>query len=123
MQIVTTVILVLSASQICELLHMGAIAVGVFRVTLFGACLLVMFLAMLTALFYFDDRRGTLLCTAIFFFTNMAQSLATLLYGHEAWYGVGFVVASAVAVLAATLRVNHSQRHLEQRILTARQIA
>ena len=123
-QIVTTVILVLSASQICELLHMGAIAVGVFRVTLFGACLLVMFLAMLTALFYFDDRRGTLLCTAIFFFTRRRSlSLATLLYGHEAWYGFGFVVASAVAVLAATLRVNYSQRHLEQRILTAPQIA
>ena len=117
-QIVTTVILVLSAEQICKMLHMSALAVGIFQVTLFGACLLVMFLAMLTALFYFDDRKGTLICTGIFFLTNAALSLATLLNHQEAWYGFGFVVASAVAVLAATLRVNHSQEHLEHRILT-----
>ncbi len=122
-QVVTTVILVLAADQICGLLHMSAIAVGIFQVTLFGACLLVMFLAMLTALFYFDDRRGVLICTAIFFLTNATLSLATLLYGHEAWYGFGFVTASAVAVLAATLRVNHSQEHLEHRILTVQRAA
>lgn len=118
-QALTTAILLLAAERICSLLHMGAIAVGIFQVTLFGACLLVVFLAMLTALFYFDDRRGTLLCTAVFFLTNAGVSLATLLYGREAWYGFGFVIASAVAVLAATLRVNRSQRQLEHRILTA----
>ena len=77
-----------------------------------------MFLAMLTALFYFDDRKGTLICTAVFFLTNASLSLATLLYHHEALYGIGFVIASAAAVLVATLRVNSSQRHLEHRILT-----
>lgn len=54
----------------------------------------------------------------MFFLTNTVLSLATLFYGREAWYGFGFVIASAVAVLAATLRVNHSQQHLEHRILT-----
>ena len=122
-QIATTIILLLGADQICNLLQMGAVAAGIFRVTLFGACLLVMFLALLTALFYFDDRIGTLICTAIFFLTNATLSLATLIYGREAWYGFGFVIASAIAVIAATLRVNHSQQHLEQRILTAPQTA
>ncbi|MGI9243667.1 MAG: exopolysaccharide Pel transporter PelG [Verrucomicrobiales bacterium] len=122
-QVVTTVILVLCADQICGWLHMGAVAAGVFQVTLFGACLLVMFLAMLTALFYFDDRRGVLICTGIFFLTNATLSLATLVFGREAWYGFGFVVASAVAVLAATIRVNYSQQRLEQRILTMPQAA
>ena len=117
-QVVTTAVLVVYAEKICHLLHMDSITVSVFQKALIGACLLVLFLAMLTALFYFDDRKGTLICTGVFFFTNATLSFATLIYRHEAWYGFGFVIASALAVLVATLRVNSSQHHLEHRILT-----
>ena len=85
------------------------------RVTLVGSFFLVMFLALLTVLFYFDDRKGALGAAALFFLTNGLVTLVTLLSG-AAYFGVGFVLASAAAFAFTALRANHLLENLEYRI-------
>jgi uncharacterized membrane protein len=85
---------------------------GIFRITLFGTLLLVVFLSMLTVLFYFDDRRGALLCSSVFLLANAGLSIVTL-QQNEAWYGFGFVLATGAALFIAATRVNHRIDDLE----------
>ena len=86
-------------------LGIGALQLGIFQVTLLGSMLLILFLSMLTVLFYLDDRRGAMIAAAVFGIGNGLLSLATLL-ANEAWYGFGFVVATGAATHLAAIRVN-----------------
>ena len=101
----TTVLLLISSRPIGKFLSIGALQVGIFQVTLVGAFLLILFLSMLTVLFYFDDRRGAMWSALAFGVGNFILTLASLL-ANEAWYGFGFVLAAATAVLIASARIN-----------------
>lgn len=109
---ITTLLLVASAGKLTQWFHVSFVQLGIFRITLFGAFMLMAFLAMLTVLFYFNDRRGALICTAVFLVSNGVLSAITMLR-NEAWYGFGFVVASSVALLIAATRVNNRLDDLE----------
>ena len=108
----TTGILVISADQLAAWFHIGYVQTGIFRITLFGTLLLVVFLSMLTVLFYFDDRRGALLCSSVFLLANAGLRIVTL-QQNEAWYGFGFVLATGAALFIAATRVNHRIDDLE----------
>jgi uncharacterized membrane protein len=109
---ITTIILVASAGKLTEWFHVSFVQLGIFRITLFGAFMLMAFLAMLTVLFYFNDRRGALICSTVFLVANGVLSAITIL-NNEAWYGFGFVVASSLALLIAAARVNKRLEDLE----------
>ena len=109
---ITTALLVIYANELTSWFHVSFIQVGIFRITLFGTFLLVMFLAMLTVLFYFNDRKGALLCSFVFLLSNGLLSAITVMQ-NEAWYGFGFVVASGLALFIAAARVNSRLDHLE----------
>ncbi len=108
----TTTILVIFADQLAAWFHIGFVQTGIFRITLFGALLLVVFLSMLTVLFYFDDRRGALISSFVFLMANASLSVVTL-FQDESWYGFGFVVATGLALFIAATRVNHRIDDLE----------
>ena len=109
---ITTLLMVLYAHELARYFQVSFVQLGILRITLFRGFLLVIFLAMLTVLFYFNDRRGALLCSFAFLAANGSLSYLTLVQ-NEAWYGFGFVVASALALFIATLRVNSRLDHLE----------
>ena len=109
---VTTALLVIYANDLTAWFNVSHVQTGIFRITLFGTFLLVMFLAMLTVLFYFNDRRGALLCAFVFLLANGLLSAATIVQ-NEAWYGFGFVVAAGLALFIAAARVNSRLDHLE----------
>lgn len=109
---VATGVLVLYAHELSAFFHVSFVQIGIFRITLFGTFLLVVFLAMLTVLFYFNDRKGALLCAAVFALANGVLSAATVMQ-NEAWYGFGFVVAAGLALFIAAIRVNNRLDHLE----------
>jgi uncharacterized membrane protein len=113
-----TTVLVVFADHLAGWFQIGFVQAGIFRITLFGALLLVVFLSTLTVLFYFDDRKGALLCSFVFLVANASLSVVTLLQ-NEAWYGFGFVVATALALFIAALRVNQRIEQLEYRTLCA----
>ena len=116
---VTTALLVVAAGHLASWFHVSHIQIGIFRITLFGAFLLMAFLAMLTVLFYFNDRRGALLSSFVFLVANGSLSLLTVLE-NEAWYGFGFVVASGLGLFIAATRVNQRLADLEYHTFTAR---
>ena len=112
-QLFTTTFLVAFARPIAEAFGIGATQAGIFQVTLFGAFLLVCFLSMLTALFYFDDQKGALLASATFAITNAALGYLTTKI-NEAWYGFGFVVAAGLGVVIVAHRLNSRVARLEE---------
>jgi polysaccharide biosynthesis protein PelG len=112
-QLFTTTFLVAFARPIAEAFGIGATQAGIFQVTLFGAFLLVCFLSMLTALFYFDDQRGALMASAVFAITNAGLGYLTIRI-DEAWYGYGFVVAAGLGVMIVASRLNSRVARLEE---------
>jgi uncharacterized membrane protein len=117
---IVTAFLVVFADHIPAIMSISAIQLGIFRVTLFGAFLLVIFLSLLTILFYFDDRKGALWCTSAFVVANIVGSWATL-QANEAWYGFGFVIAAGLAMVIAGWRVNSRLARLEYHVFTSSQ--
>jgi uncharacterized membrane protein len=118
-QAITTLLVVASAGQLSRWFHVSFIQLGIFRITLFGAFLLMAFLALLTVLFYFNDRKGALICSFVFLVANGVLSALTI-QQNEAWYGFGFVVASSVALLIAGRRVNARLEDLEYHTFNSR---
>ncbi|MCB1229634.1 MAG: exopolysaccharide Pel transporter PelG [Verrucomicrobiae bacterium] len=104
-QAIVTLALLIYADRIGDWLGIGALQEGIFRITLIGAFLLTLFLALMTILFYLDDRRGALMACIVFAAANGGLSLATVL-ANEAWYGFGFVVAAGAAMFITAWRVN-----------------
>ncbi len=115
LQGIFTILLVVFADRLAPFLQIGAVQLGIFRITLCGAFLLLIFLSLLTVLFYFDDRRGALVCSAVFALANIGLSMLSLLR-NEAWYGIGFVCAAGIAMLIAGLRVNSRLADLEYHV-------
>jgi len=115
---VTTALLVVAAGELSAWFHVSHVQIGIFRITLFGAFLLMAFLAMLTVLFYFNDRFGALLSSFSFMVANGILSLLTVLE-NEAWYGFGFVVASGLGLFIAATRVNSRLQDLEYYTFTS----
>lgn len=116
---VTTALLVVGANVLSSVFHVSFMQIGIFRITLFGGFLLMAFLAMQTVLYYFNDRKGALLCSFVFMVANGVLSYATMKQ-NEAWYGFGFVVASGVALLIAAMRVNTRLAALEYHTFNAK---
>ncbi|MGK0188465.1 MAG: putative membrane protein [Verrucomicrobiales bacterium] len=114
----TTLLVFLNVDVICKIAGIGAIAQTVFTMTLLGCFLLVVFLSLLTVLFYLDDRRGALWATAAFFFTNATTSALTLL-GQEAYYGLGFVAGAAAGLIVAFLYVSARLESLHRHLFVA----
>src|SRR5690606_22037202 len=99
-------------------LGLGAVQTFVFQVTLVGVCLLVLFLAVLTVLFYLDRLRDALLCCSVFAACNAAFTLIGLLL-DERWYGLGFTLAATAAALLAGALANRALRRLEYETFTS----
>jgi polysaccharide biosynthesis protein PelG len=114
---ITTALLVIAAGEIAQIFHVSFVQTGIFRITLFGAFLLMAYLAMQTVLFYFNDRRGALIGSLIFLLANGVLSVLTV-YQNEAWYGFGFVVAAGIGLLIAATRVNTRLQELEYHTFT-----
>jgi polysaccharide biosynthesis protein PelG len=114
-QFFCTAFLVLFAKELAERVGIGATQAGIFQVSLFGAFLLVCFLSMLTALYYFDDQKGALTAAGVFCLANAALGFITS-RTNEAWYGFGFVVAAALGMVIVALRLNGRVARLEEMV-------
>jgi len=116
-----TLALILGAERLLKALGLGAVQTLVFQVTLLGVCLLVLFLALLTVLFYLDRLREALICCAAFAAVNFVLTIAGLL-ADERWYGIGFTAAAAVAIVLAGVYANRALLRLEQRTFTSQPV-
>ncbi len=113
-----TVALVLSAEPLLAALGLGAVQTLVFQVTLVGVCFLVLFLSLLTVLFYLDRLREALIACTSFAAANLTLTLAGLLV-DERWYGLGFTVAAGLGAAVAGHYANRSLARLEYQTFTS----
>jgi uncharacterized membrane protein len=113
--------LVLAAESLLRALGLGAVQTLVFQVTLVGVCLLVLFLALLTVLFYLDRLRSALVCCSIFAAVNFTLTVAGLL-ADERWYGLGFTLAAAAGALVAGYTANRAIARLEYETFTSQPV-
>ena len=116
-----TLALVLSADRLLAALGLGAVQTLVFQVTLIGVCLLVLFLALLTVLFYLNRLRDALVSCSVFAVVNFLLTLAGLLV-DERWYGLGFTAAAAVGAVTAGTLANRALHRLEYETFTSQPI-
>ncbi len=116
-----TLALIVGADRLLPGLGLGAVQTTVFQVTLLGVCLLVVFLALLTVLFYLDRIRDALLVCSLFAAVNALATTVGLLAG-ERWYGTGFTLAAAVAVVVSGALAGRALRRLEYETFTAQPV-
>lgn len=116
-----TLLLLLSSGKILPFFGLSAVQAGVFQIALLGIFLLVLFMAMLTVLYYLDKRRDALVCCAVFAGTNLVVTAATIFAGQR-WFGLGFLVASAISLALAATRVNYRLANLDYETFTSQPI-
>jgi uncharacterized membrane protein len=116
-----TGLLILCADKILNLLGLGAVQSGVFEVSLIGAFMLVVFLAVLTILYYLDKRRDALICCFAFTVANGLITAWSISAG-ERWYGFGFLIAAGIALVMAATMVNHHLQDLDYDTFTSQPI-
>lgn len=116
-----TLLLLLSSGKILPFFGLSAVQAGVFQIALLGIFLLVLFMAMLTVLYYLDKRRDALLCSAIFAGINFAVTAATIGAGQR-WFGLGFLAATAISLVIASARVNYRLQNLDYETFTSQPI-
>lgn len=107
-----TIFLLVLAEKVMPTLGLGSLQTGVFQVVLLGTFLLVMFLSFLTILFYLDRRLDALACCVVFCAVNAGVTILNIAWG-EAFYGLGYVVATAVALLVTGWRAHFHLQRLE----------
>lgn len=116
-----TIGLMLGAERLLQALGLGSVQTLVFQFTLLGVCMLVIFLALLTVLFYLDRVRDALICCATFALINFGLTL-TGLWIDERWYGLGFTAAAGVAAIIAASMANKALRQLDYHTFTSQPI-
>jgi polysaccharide biosynthesis protein PelG len=116
-----TLILVLQADTLLELLGLGVVQTLVFRVTLVGVFLLVILLALLTVLFYLDRLKEALIACSCMALINVVGTVIGLTF-DERWYGMGFTIGAAVAVVYAMHQTNYWLNRIDYETFTSQPI-
>ncbi|HTG45713.1 MAG TPA: exopolysaccharide Pel transporter PelG, partial [Verrucomicrobiae bacterium] len=113
-----TLILIVFARDLLRPLGLGAVQIGVFQVTALGVFLLVLFLSLMTILFYLSKLFDAMICCLVFALTNGLVTFWSI-SGGERWYGFGFFLASGVATFLAVVLVNQRLALLEYDTFTS----
>ncbi len=115
-QLIVTSATAFYATNIGSLFQFSPAQVSTFQVALVGTFLAVVFLSLISVLFYLGDFKGAALTSVTFAFLHTALLLTTLSY-FEKWHGCGFVIASGLAMLITVFRVNHNLSRIEHRLI------
>ena len=113
--------LMVMAERVLVFLSLGTVSTNTFQLSLLGVFLLVVFLSLLTILFYLDKLKEAMACSLLFFLLNTTVTLWGLNQGIR-WHGFGFVVATGTAMIAAGSSVNYHLRRLEFETFTAQKL-
>lgn len=97
-----TLLVVLTAPQIFNLLHFNYLQIGMFRYGVLGSFFHIMVLFMTILLSYFDSRRLALLTCLLFLACNTGFTFVSMHAGF-AYYGYGYFLASITTFVFAAI--------------------
>lgn len=109
---VVTGILILSAGNVLDILKLNDVQTGVFQISLLGAFVLVIFMALLLVLYYMDQKKPAMITCLVFMLTNAVVTLASISMGIQ-YYGLGFLCATVAGLLVALHFVDKNLDYLE----------
>lgn len=104
-QALITGLLILAAGWLGFFLNLDSEFISILRLTLIGAYANAGMLVFQLLQLYFEDHKGALYTSLIFFFSILLLSLALLPLGEDA-YGMGFSIGASIAFLFAGYRLN-----------------
>ncbi|GAB5562303.1 MAG: exopolysaccharide Pel transporter PelG [Synoicihabitans sp.] len=116
-----TLLLVIQAETLLSRLGLGVVQTLVFRVTLVGVFLLVILLALLTVLFYLDRLKEALIACLLLAAVNAGGTVLGLMM-DERWYGMGFTIGAACAVVYAMGQTNFWLNRIDYETFTSQPI-
>lgn len=103
-QLIITLIVVMTAGPIFRMLSFDEKFIHIFRITAFGAFANGMLLVILLLLLYFEDRKGALYSSFVFFSLNLAGTVILLPGGYQ-YYGLSFAFGAIVSFVFAIVRL------------------
>ncbi|WP_456435093.1 exopolysaccharide Pel transporter PelG [Thermovibrio ammonificans] len=101
-QAVTLVIIFLLEVGLFKLFRLSLVYIPLFNILAVATSLQLLFIVVLSLLFYFDLRREALISTAIFLVTNALFTYVTLHLGPY-FYGYGFLFSLLVSFVVALI--------------------
>ncbi|RSK28321.1 hypothetical protein EJF36_16430 [Bacillus sp. HMF5848] len=102
---VVTFMCIIAASWIASLLQAGPEFVAIFRLTLIGAYFNAMILVLQLLLLYFEDLKGAMITSIVFFVSILVLSIVLLPLGIKG-YGLSFSIGSILGFVYAAYRLN-----------------
>ncbi|WP_421381619.1 exopolysaccharide Pel transporter PelG [Bacillus salacetis] len=114
-QLIFSGVIIVLAGYIFGQLGLDDQFVNMFRMTAVGAFANGMLLIMFLLLLYFDDQKGALYSTILFFLTNLTLTLAFLPGGIE-WFGLSFCIGAFASFIFAALRLMFYLKSLEYHV-------
>jgi uncharacterized membrane protein len=118
---VFTLLLLIFTDHFLSFAGLNAVQSGAFQTTTLGVFLLVIFLSLMTILYYLDKLRDAMFCCLLFALVNGTVT-AWSIFSGERWYGFGFLIACAAATALAAVRVNGHLQFLEYETFTSQNI-
>jgi uncharacterized membrane protein len=119
---IVSLLLLIFAADVLPIFGLGALQTGIFRVVVIGSFLLVLFLALLTVLFYLDCQWDALSCSLLFCLGNFIITYLDLTVGEQR-FGVGFTLSLVFAVGLGIYRVWQRIENLEYTTFTSQPIS
>jgi uncharacterized membrane protein len=116
-----TAVVILFAPVICETLKLPAISVRLFRLTCLGAFFHVLLLINILMQMYFDLRKQALATSLVFLSLNGILAWWSVNRGVET-YGIGYALASFMALLLGYLLLYRSLDQLDYMTFTSQPI-
>lgn len=109
---IVSLFIVLMMEEICKFFMIAPHQMGIFRIGVLGAFLQMMFVMLLTLLFYFDFLREAFWMSLLYFVSNAFFTLITLQIGLAS-YGYGITFACFISAFFSFLILDVRLRDLE----------
>ena len=117
-----TIIAIIFAPQIIQILELPPVGIRIFRLTTLGAMFHVLLLLTLLMQLYFDLRNQALATTTVFFLLNGGLAWWSVDRGISS-YGIGYAIASFLSLLLGFTLLHRSLERLDHLTFTNQSIA
>ena len=101
-----TLIIVLLASRLLDVLGMPTLQLGIFRYAVLGSFFQIFSVFFLILLYYFDHRNGAMMVNLVFLFSNTILTLISIKMGFS-YYGIGFFLSSLITFVFSAIVTVH----------------
>ncbi|WP_457680835.1 exopolysaccharide Pel transporter PelG [Thermovibrio sp.] len=103
-QILTLVIIFLTETILFGIFKLSLLYIPLFNILCLGTSLQLLFMVVISLLFYFDLRKETVVATAVFLITNALLSYLSIKAGPY-FYGYGFAFSLLISFIASILLI------------------